>query len=141
MTPYSAIYNRFLQRITDYDLPSIPEEELESMLCDYLSSAIVRFTRSTSDLSQRDDELRTFLVDLKDYEQVVLSLFMVEAWLSPRIDSTLLTNQMFSGKEEKYFSQAAHLSTLMALRDSCVNDAKKIIRDNSYRSTNSYFNS
>ena len=141
MTPYSAIYNRFLQRITDYDLPTIPEEELENMLCDYLSSAIVRFTRSTSDLSQRDDELRTFLVDLKDYEQVVLSLFMVEAWLSPRIDSTLLTNQMFSGKEEKYFSQAAHLSTLMALRDSCVNDAKKIIRDNSYRSTNSYFNS
>ena len=141
MTPYSVIYSRFLQRISDYDLPSLPEDEMESMLCSYLSSAIVRFTRSTSDLSQRDDELRTFLVELEDYEQVVLSLFMVEAWLSPRIDSTLLTNQMFSGKEEKYFSQAAHLSTLMALRDSCVNDAKKLIRDNSYRSTNSYFSS
>ena len=141
MTPYTAIYNRFLQRISDYDLPYLSEEELESTLCEYLSSAIVRFTRPTSDLSQRDDELRTFLVDLEDYEQVVLSLFMVEAWLSPRIDSTLLTNQMFSGKEEKYFSQAAHLSTLMALRDSCVNDAKKLIRDNSYRSTNSYFSS
>ena len=37
------------------------------------------------------------------------------------------------------YSQAAHLQTLIALRDGALNDAKKLIRDNSYRSINSYF--
>ena len=138
-TPYETIYNRFLQKCTDYDLPNIPQDELESMLCGWMTSAVSRFTQSVSDLSQRDDELRTFTIDLEDYEQEVISLFMVVAWLEPRINSTLLTSQFVGGKEEKYYSQAAHLQTLIALRDGALNDAKKLIRDNSYRSINSYF--
>lgn len=141
MTPYSAIYNRFLQRVTDYELPNLSEDDMENMLHDWLNSAIIRFTKSTSDLTQKDDELRTFLIDLEDYEQEVLALFMIDGWVSPRVNSTLLTNQFIGGKEEKYYSQSAHLSTLIALRDSALNDAKKLIRDNSYRSTNNYFSS
>lgn len=139
MTPYSKIYNIALGKITDYDLVNFPEDELETMLHSWLVSAISHFTRPTSDLSQRDDELRTFLIDLEDYEQEVLALLMVVAWIEPRVNSTLLTNQFVGGKEEKYYSQAQHLQTLMALRDSCANNAKKLVRDNSYRSTNSYF--
>lgn len=139
-TPYETIYNRFLQKCTDYDLPHIPQDELETMLHGWMTSAISRFTQSVSDLSQRDDELRTFVIDLEDYEQEVIALFMVVAWLEPRVNSTLLTNQFIGGKEEKYYSQAAHLQTLMTLRDNSLNDAKKLIRDNSYRSINSYFN-
>lgn len=139
-TPYEVIYNRFLQKCTDYDLPNIPQDELETMLCGWMTSAVSRFTQSVSDLSQRDDELRTFTIDLEDYEQEVISLFMVVAWLEPRVNSTLLTNQFIGGKEEKLYSQAAHLQTLITLRDGALNDAKKLIRDNSYRSINSYFN-
>jgi hypothetical protein len=138
-TPYETIYNRFLQKCTDYDLPNVPQDELESMLHGWMTSAVSRFTQSVSDLSKRDDELRTFSIDLEDYEQEVISLFMVVAWLEPRVNSTLLTSQFFGGKEEKYYSQAAHLQTLIALRDGALNDAKKLIRDNSYRSINSYF--
>lgn len=139
-TPYETIYNRFLQKCTDYDLPKLPDDELEAMLHSWLTSAIVRFVQSTSDLSKRDDELRTFLIDLEEYEKEVIALFMVVAWLEPRLNSTLLTNQMFSGKEEKHFSQAQHLQTLISLRDGALNDAKKLVRDNSFRSINDYFN-
>lgn len=138
-TSYSTIYNRFLQLITDYDLPNLSDIEIENMLHGWLISAIIRFTRATSDLSQRDDELRTFLITLEDYEIEVIALFMVVAWLEPRVNSTLHTNQFIAGKEEKYYSQASHLQSLIALRDGCLDDAKKLIRDNSYRSTNSYF--
>ena len=139
-TPYEVIYNRFLQKCTDYDLPHVPQDELEVMLHGWMTSAISRFTQSVSDLSQRDDELRTFAIDLEDYEQEVIALFMVVAWLEPRVNSSLLTNQFIGGKEEKYYSQAAHLQTLITLRDGALNDAKKLVRDNSYRSINSYFN-
>ena len=70
-TPYETVYNRFLQKCTDYDLPKLPDDELESMLHGWMTIAIVRFFQSNSDLSQRDDELRTFLVDLEDYEKEV----------------------------------------------------------------------
>lgn len=139
MTSYEEIYERFLSKITDYDLPMMPEENMLNSLHGWMSGAITRFTRPTSDLRQRDDNNKTFLVTLEEYEVEVLALYMVVGWLDPRIKSTLLTNQMIGGKEEKYFSQAQHLQTLITLRDKCLNDAKKIIRDYSYRSTNSYF--
>ena len=90
-TPYETVYNRFLQKCTDYDLPKLPDDELESMLHGWMTSAIVRFVQSNSDLSQRDDELRTFLVDLEDYEKEVIALFMVVAWLEPRINLPFLS--------------------------------------------------
>ena len=113
-TPYETVYNRFLQKCTDYDLPKLPDDELESMLHGWMTSAIVRFVQSNSDLSQRDDELRTFLVDLEDYEKEVIALFMVVAWLEPRINSTLLTNQMIGGKEEKLWPSSPTASLIRA---------------------------
>lgn len=139
MTSYETIYSKALAKISDYELPTLSEEDLEQMLHSWLLSAITKFTRSTSDLSQKDDELRSFLVELEDYEIEVLALYMVTEWLEPQVNSTLLTSQFIGGKEEKYYSQSQHLQTLIALRDGCSNKAKKLIRDNSYRSTSSYF--
>ena len=109
-TPYEDIYSRFLSKITDYDLPNIPDDELESMLCGWLTSAISKFRKCESDLSQRDDELRTFLVDLVDEEKEILSILMTIEWLQPQITSGLVTRQMFSGKEEKLWQYTVNSS-------------------------------
>ena len=124
MTSYDVVFKRFLNRITDYDLPLLPEEDLDEMMCGWLTSAIANFTRCKSDLS--------------NYEIEVLSLYMVCAWLDQRINSVLLTNQFIGGKEEKFFSQANQLETLKALRDATFTEARKLPRDYSYV-TNDYF--
>lgn len=138
MTSYDVIFRRFLNRITDYDLPLLPEEDLDEMMCGWLISAIANFTRCKSDLSNRDDEAQTFNADLTNYEIEVLSLYMVCAWLDQKINSVLLTNQLIGGKEEKYYSQANQLETLKALRDATFTEARKLPRDYSYV-TNDYF--
>ncbi len=132
MTSYEVVYNRFLQKCTDYELPNLPDDELEAMLHGWLLSSIAKFRKCKSDLTQRDDELRTFLVDLLNEEIEILALLMTVEWLEPTINSVLLTNMMVGGKEEKWFSQSSHLAELQALRDANRLEAKKLMRDYTY---------
>lgn len=141
MTSYEELYSRCLSRIEDYGLAVIPEEDLESMLHGWLMSAIVKMRRCESDLTQRDDDRKTFLTDLTELDKEVLAILMTNEWLTPQINSVLLTKQFIGGKEEKLFSQSSHLSELQALRDANRTEAQKLLRDHSYRSTNDYFNS
>ena len=138
-TPYSKIYDRMLAKITDYDLAFVPEGDLQLMLCGWLASSISKFRKCASDLSNRDDELATFNVDLVDEEIEILALLMVCEWLEPQVNSVLLTHQMFGGKEEKFYSQANQLAELKALRDETRTEARKLMRDYTYFSGNSYF--
>lgn len=137
MTSYETIYSQALLKLEDYDLAKLPEEDLEQMLHGWMISAIAKFRKCQSDLKQRDEENKTFLVDLLDEEVEILALLMSCEWLEPQIQSVLLTKQAFGGKEEKFYSQSNHLAQLMALRDSNRLEARKLMRDFTY-SHNSY---
>lgn len=101
MTSYDVIYERFAQKITDYKLLELSDEDVETMLLSWLMSAIAKFRRCEHNLSQRDDELKKFEDDLNDTEIEILSLLMVNEWLEPQVNSVLYTSQFFGGKEEK----------------------------------------
>lgn len=128
-TPYSRIYERALAKITDYDLAFLPEDDFRSMLKGWLTSSVSKFRKCKSDLSNRDDELEIFNVDLADEEIEILALLVVSEWLEPQVNSVLLTHQMFGGKEEKYYAQANQLAELKALRDGTRTEARKLMRD------------
>lgn len=100
-TPYSKIYDSALAKLTDYDLAVMPDDDLQLMLRGWLKSAIAKFRKCVSDLSDRDDELNTFNVDLVDEEIEILAMLVVAEWLEPQVNSVLLTHQMFGGREEK----------------------------------------
>lgn len=108
-TPYSIIYQRCLQKLQDFDLANLPEDEIMEMLHGWLMSSIAKFRKCASDLSDRDDELATFNVDLVDEEIEILAIMMSVEWLQPQITSQLTTAQFFGGKEEKLW-QFAHSS-------------------------------
>ena len=138
-TPYSKIYERALAKITDYDLAFLPDDDFRFMIRGWLNSSISKFRKCASDLSDRDDELEVFNVDLVDEEIEILALLIVCEWLEPQVNSVNLTLQMFGGKEEKWFSQSSHLAELKALRDETRTEARKLMRDYTYFVGNSYF--
>jgi hypothetical protein len=115
MTQYSTLYNRALAQITDPLLATLPEEDLENMLHDWLMDAIVEPVVGTYDFSDRDEELKQFNFDISERDQKILSIHMVRGWLAPQIRSVTLTHQVFGGKEEKFYSQAPHLSEMRNL--------------------------
>lgn len=115
MTSYEVLYNRALAQITDPLLAQLPEEDLEYMLHDWLMDAIVEPVVGEYDFSDRDEELKQFNFDISDRDQKILSIHMVRSWLAPQIKSVTLVQQVYSGKETKYYAQANHLAELRAL--------------------------
>lgn len=138
-TPYEKIYNRFLQKITDFNLAEVDDYSFDEMMNGWLNSAVIRVRKCQHDLSLRDDELQEFEEDLSDLEVELLALGMVDAWVSQYLHSTELISQFIGGKEEKYYSQAAHIKELRDLKESNLLEMNRLHNYNTYL-TSSYFN-
>ena len=139
MTLYSTLYNRALAQITDPLLAQLPEEDLEIMLHDWLMDAIVEPVVGEYNFSDRDEELKQFNFDISDRDQKILSIHMVRGWLAPQIRSVTLAQQVYSGKETKYYAQANHLAELRALDEQLRKDADLLFCRGTYLN-NDYFN-
>lgn len=137
-TPYEKIYERFSQKITDFNLVEIDDYSLNGMLQGWLNTAIVRVRKCDHDLSLRDDEIQEFQEDLSDLEIELLSLGMVDAWITPMLNSTELALQFIGGKEEKYFSQSQQLTELRNLKRENTLEMNRLHNYHTY-TNNSYF--
>ena len=115
MTQYSTLYNRALAQITDPLLAILPEEDLENMLYGWMIDAIVEPVVGEYDFTDRDEELKQFNFDISDRDQKILAIHMVRGWLRPQIASVTLTNQVFGGKEEKFYAQSNQLAEMRNL--------------------------
>ena len=136
MTSYEAVYGRFLNSTTDFNLVELDDHTLNEMLKDWLHSAIVK-TRTSSDLT-RDDDNETFKNDLSDLDIELLAMGMKLAWLDQRINSTEYTNLFVGGKEEKFYSPSSQLSELRALRADTLREMQQLYTYSTYNN-NSYF--
>ena len=137
MTSYEIIYNKFLAKIEDYKILQMEDEDVKMMLHGWLTSAIANFRTCQSDLSKRDDVLESFEERLTDLEIEILSILMVSEWLAPQLNSVLLTKQLITGKDEKFYSQSAHLRELMDLQ--AASDKKARLLLNRYRLINNAY--
>ena len=136
-TPYEKVYNRFLQKISDFNLAEVDDYSVDEMMNGWLNSAVIRVRKCQHDLSKRDDELQEFEEDLSDLEIELLALGMVDAWVTPMLNSTELTLQFIGGKEEKYYSQSQMLSELRNLKKENFLEMNRL--HNYYTYTNSSY--
>lgn len=138
-TPYEKIYDRFSQKITDFSLAEVDDYSLDKMLLGWLNSSIVNVRKREHNLSLRDDEMQEFQEDLSDLEIELLALGMKLAWIDQYLNSTELVLQLIGGKEEKYYSQSAHISELRELRKDTLREMNSLHNYDTY-TNNSYFN-
>lgn len=137
MTSYEEIYNLALSLIDDPLLAQFPEEDLEKELYSWMLQSVYKLPKLRSELSDRDDKIKVFNNDLSDVTKMALAMTMKREWLGRQIASITLTLQRSSKKES--YSQAEHLKGLIALDKSIDEEIKKLIRDDTYVSSD-YFN-
>ena len=131
------VYSSFLDKVTDFDLGSYEDDVLEELLMGYLKGALsIPYLRAIFTTVSIDDydEVINFTLKTEDGfdEQFVIELLskgMVIKWLEPQVKSKVNTAQMFGGKEQKWFSQATHLSELKDLLENERIELNKLIRD------------
>lgn len=136
MTLYSTLYERALSSITDPLLAQLPEEDLENMLHSWLMDAIVEPLIGEYDFSKKVAD--GFDFDISERDQKILAIHMVRAWLAPQIRSVTLTQQVFSGKETKFFAQSQQLAEMRALDEQLRKDADLLFCRGTYLN-NEYF--
>lgn len=139
---YSDVYSRFYDKVSAYDFLSLTDEEIESSLCNWLHGAAHKiYVRKLFNILSFDDEIQTISYEYthviddefdREFLQDVLSSGILVEWLSPKINHITNLAQMFGSKEEKYYSQAAHLGEMKSLRDSTVHSLKQQTADRGY---------
>ena len=131
MTSYEVIYGRFLNSITDFNIAELDDHTLSEMLKDWLHTAIVK-TRTSSDLSVRDDEKEVFNSELSDLDIELLAMGMKLSWIDQTLNSTDNVLMFIGGKEEKFFSQANHINELRALRADTLREMQQLYTYSTY---------
>lgn len=134
-TPYEEIYTRASRKLEDPYLASMSDIELENEFRGWLDSAIAQFRKCKNDLSDRDEELQQFNADLLDIEKEILAVLIAKGWLTPQLNSSLLTKQMFGGKEEKFYSQKEHLMGLETRNETLSLEAQRLHNQYTYENS------
>ena len=144
---YNKIYSRLFSKIEAYDFIELSEDDLNELLCDWIHSASANpYVRRLFKTFSLDDEIQEISYEMKysvddsadaEFITEILTLGVVIAWLEPKINSINNIAQMFGSKEEKFYSQSAHLSELQNLLDNCQKKQRRMIADRGY-AWNSY---
>ena len=139
---YFDIFSRFRSKVEDYDLlellPSdVYEKEKEWLISALSLSDVFRlFSQVTRDdaVAELDCELKYSVAEDidKDFVENVLAIGMVLNWMQARLRSSLNINQMYGGKEEKFYSQAAHIAELRSVNHEALKELKREIQERGF---------
>lgn len=131
-TPFSEIYDRVYNKISDYSFLNLTQNEVEDILESYLLSSIVKFKKCKKDLSNRDQALKQFNEDLTDEEKEILSTLMCVEYLTPKLITSELLKQKLSTKDYQLYSQANQIKEIREVRDKMKSEANQMMISYSY---------
>lgn len=139
---YEKIYSRFFSKVEAYDFMELSEDILNDLLCNWLHTACAnQYVRKLFQTVNLDDALQEINYEMKysvdefsDEEFIVevIALGTAIAWLEPKINSMNNVAQFFGSKEEKFYSQSAHLSELKGLVEDMKKQQRRMIADRGY---------
>ena len=127
-TPYEKLYENLLPKFRSYEIPLMSTEEVKDYLHDFLIPAISRFHVCRKDLTDRDDILQRFNVELSDIEVEILSNYLLIEYINSEYirTPTLLKVQMPSN-DFKVFSPANFLDKLLAMNEVYVKENETLL--------------
>ena len=120
-TSYEKLYENLLPKFRSYEIPLMSTEDVKDYLHDFLIPAISRFHVCRKDLSDRNDILQRFNVDLSDIEIEILSNYLLIEYIdSEYIRTPSLLKVQLPSSDFKVFSPANFLEKLMNMHKTYV---------------------
>ena len=117
-TPFQAIYDCFLDKITDDMYLELTKEDTLAQLEPLLYSAIpyFEFPKQNLHLSEEDKEKKAFPVSLTMEEINIIAVYMCVEWIGQQLDTIDNTRMKYSGQDFKFTSQANHMQKLQTMK-------------------------
>lgn len=132
-TPYSKVFASFLGKIESDIYQNMVQADAESDMILLLNAAILNFEYPKVDLMDKNDVAMIFANDLGLFEIEILGFLMVVAWIDRKVNNIRLINQRLSDKDFRLTSQAAHLESLLKLKQDKQTDINNLKTKYSYR--------
>ena len=140
---YNNIYSRFLNKIRDYEFAGLPEPNATEQMKEWLQSSLAHtYIYRIFDSFSADDEIAeieyTLKISVDDYNdklfvEELLGNAMVVEWVTPKVQTTTLINQMITNsKEQKFYAQSNQLIQLRELKKDTENKVRSMLRDKGY---------
>lgn len=140
---YNDIYSRFLNKIRDYEFAGLPEPNATEQMREWLQSALSHtYIYRIFQAFSADDEIAEIEYTLKssvdeyndrNFVEELLGNAMIVEWISPKIKTTTLLNQMVTNsKEQKFYAQQSHIAQLRELLADAENKVREMLRDKGY---------
>ena len=139
-TPFSVVYDYFLDKITDDMYMELTELDTFRLLEKLLMSAVHKFEFPRVDITNYDNSYEERIDSYQgvdsDYEEVtaivygggyfnvelsheeinILATYMIVEWLGQQLASVENTRLKYSGSDFKFTSQANHMAKILALK-------------------------
>lgn len=117
-TPYSAIHQVAIQKISAYGLLDFQPSDREAIMTGFLKSAIVDFSRICKvDLSDRDERLAQFNNDLDEEIIEILATGEAYYWVLPKVANEENFYNLMNAGDYSFFSPANLLDKMIAMRE------------------------
>lgn len=127
-TSYEKIYDNLLPKFRSYEIPLMSTEEVKDYLHDYLIPAISRFHVCRKDLTDRDEILQRFNVDLSNEEiEILTNYLLIELLDSEYIRVPSLLKISLPSSDFKAFSKANLIDKLMAMHKTYVSENETLL--------------
>jgi len=137
MTKYTQIFNVFLSKIEDSDLPQLSENDQMLELNTWLDSALgemeIEGVKIIHDIHDRDSVKGIFNNTLSVGEIEVIARYMVIAWYDRKINSLEHILLFVGTKEEKFTNQKDHLAALKSARQSYRQEVRRMIAEYGFK--------
>lgn len=116
-TPFSAVYDCFLSKVTDDMYMELTAEETEGLLQDFLLNAIPYFEFPRKNIADYSIDNEEFNIELDQEEINILATYMAVEWLGQQLAIIDNVRQKYSGTDFKFTSQANHMGQVSKLVD------------------------
>ena len=129
VTEFTAVYNRFLGKITDDMYMELTPEDTVRDLRNLLIDAIpgFEFPRKSLEYKIEDGEGMNdkshFVSELSSEEINILAILMMISWTQRQVTSIENTRMKYSSSDFKFTSQANHFSKLLSLLEESRRDS------------------
>ena len=115
-TPFSAIYNCFLEKITDDMYMELTQQDTEKMLKSLFLNAIHFFEFPRQDIYDFNAEEELYNITLTSEEINIIATYMIVEWLGQQLASIENVRMKYSGSDFKFTSQASHMSKVQSMK-------------------------
>ena len=116
-TPFSAVYDCFLSKVTDDMYMELTKDETTGLLQDFLLNAIPYFEFPRKNIADYSIDNEEFNVELDQEEINILATYMAVEWLGQQLVIIDNVRQKYSGTDFKFTSQANHMGQVSKLVD------------------------